>query len=108
MHIYTEPSTWSLEDLHLYIGLLCLSHMLQWLHHLLQQIKGMKKEPEKYTGGKKEDEMGGGGGGGGGEEEGRNGWVIDNCCYYHLTWIASKLKALVHYADLVGLATVDT
>ena len=30
------------------------------------------------------------------------------CYYYHLTWTASKLKALVHYADLVGLATADT
>ena len=30
-------------------------------------------------------------------------------CYYHrLTWIASKLKALVHYADLVGLAATHT
>ena len=29
--------------------------------------------------------------------------------YYHrLTWIASKLKTLVHYADLVGLAAAHT
>ena len=31
--------------------------------------------------------------------------MTHNCC---LTWIASKLKALVHYTNLVGLAAIDT
>ena len=29
------------------------------------------------------------------------------CYYILLTWISSKLEALVHYANLVGLAAAD-
>lgn len=42
--------------------------------------------------------------------EGREmgGCIVLQCYCILLTWISSKLEALVHYANLVGLAGADT
>ena len=85
--------------------------------------KGLNQEPEivarregRQIGRTKRIEGPGGEGEGGsererckgGKEESKGGKRVgDTQLSFYLTWSVSKLKALVHYADLVGLAAAD-